>query len=104
MRSRFASTRYQECHEVLIGDVYKAFGTGPKGKDGTYYWLVVSITKSQYGGETHHMLGLDKNWNIVSTTSYGGHVMAERKLLFRIKNVEWFSLTKQRNDYERGSV
>lgn len=80
---------------VKVGNVYRSKATGPKGwKAGTRYWLVVAVTKNPgVNHEACHMLGLDKDWNIVSTTSYGTHAMADRPCLFRIKNVEQFALT-----------
>lgn len=85
--------------EVRVGNVYKSRATGPKGwKAGTRYWLVVAVCREKRnhcGGV--HMLGLDKDWNIVSTTSYSIWTMEERPLLFRIKNVEQFALTIQEN-------
>lgn len=72
-----------------VGDVYPAKATGPAGwRHGTRYWLVLATH-----GNTVHMAGLNKEWDIVSTTSYGSHVLPERGLLFRIKNVEQFALT-----------
>jgi len=34
------------------------------------------------------MLGLNRNWEIVSSTSYGLHTMQERPVLFRMKNFD----------------
>lgn len=83
--------------KVQVGDVYRAKATGPRGwRNGTRYWMVVAITTSQWNNENHHMLGLDKDWNIVSAVSYGGHVMPNRKLVFRVKNVGQFQLTRLR--------
>lgn len=78
--------------KVNIGDVYKAKATGPKGKRGTRLWLVISLTNNRYWRSVH-MLGLDRDWNIVSTASYSEHAMLSRPLLFRIKNVAQFALT-----------
>lgn len=64
-----------------VGDVYKALGSGPKGKRGTRYWLILSITKSDFGGEGVHMAGLDRDGSIVSTTSYGLHAIETRERL-----------------------
>ena len=64
-----------------VGDVFKALGSGPKGRRGTRYWLIMSITKSDHGGETVHMAGLDRNGDIVSTTSYGLHAIETRERL-----------------------
>lgn len=75
-----------------VGDVYAAKSSGPKGKRGTRYWLVVALTENRYWRSVH-MLGLDRNWNIVSTTSYGEGAIAHRPILFRIKNVAQFALT-----------
>ncbi len=63
-----------------VGDVFPAKGTGPKHyRAGTRYFMIVAITNNQFGYPTsHHMLGLDGEGNIVSTTTYGEHVMRER--------------------------
>lgn len=79
-------------NRARVGDVYPAKSSGPKGKRGTRYWLVVSLTENRYWRSVH-MLGLDRNWNIVSTTSYGENAIAQRPILFRIKNVAQFALT-----------
>lgn len=63
---------------VRVGDVFRAKASGPKGRAGTKYWLVAAITESQFGGAVHHLLGLDITGSIVSTSSYGGWVMADR--------------------------
>lgn len=85
------------CHrklsDVAVGNVYRSKATGPKGRDGTIYWLVVSVQ-----GNACHMLGLNRNWEVVSTTSYGVRVMEERPLLYRIKNVAQLRLTTMRGE------
>lgn len=52
-----------------VGDVYRAKG----GRGETRFWLIVCITN-----QTAHALGLNAEGEIVSTTSYGLHVFAER--------------------------
>ncbi len=61
--------------DIRVGDLYPAKTTGPKGRLGTKYFLVASITKSKSGNRAVHMLGLDENGEIVSTTSYGAHAI-----------------------------
>jgi hypothetical protein len=82
-------------HEVRVGNVYKSSSTGPRGKShGTRYWLVVAIRDpDQFSAGGVHLLGIDKNWNIVSTCSYAIWAMRTRPFLYRIKNVEMFALT-----------
>lgn len=46
-----------------------------------------------YKNEGVHLLGLDRNWNIVSTSSYGKYVFEERQLLFRFK--DWTQLLEK---------
>jgi hypothetical protein len=79
---------YKQLSEVRVGNVYKAKASGPRGwRAGTCYWLVVSVrpeTSTSCGG--CHMLGLNKEWEIVSSTSYGLRVMQERPVLFRMKS------------------
>lgn len=72
---------------VRVGNVYKAKSTGPRGwRAGTRYWLVMCVSPT-----TVHMLGLDQGGRIVSTTSYGVHVLHERELVARVKGVEAFA-------------
>lgn len=87
--------------EVRVGNVYRSKATGPKGRAGTRYWLVVALHRLRDGYGPCHMLGLDENWNIVSTASYSIWTMEERPLLFRIKNVEQFALTIKENRDEQ---
>lgn len=79
--------------EVSVGDVYPAKSTGPGGRrDGTRYWLVISVGRRRpIFNVSCHLLGLDKNWNVISTASYGAHAMQERPLLYRIKLARQFT-------------
>jgi hypothetical protein len=81
-------------HQVRVGNVYRSKSSGTKGwRAGTCYWLVVAVRPESIGScGGVHMLGLDKDWNIVSTTSYGLHTMQRRQLLYRIKDVSNFAL------------
>jgi hypothetical protein len=81
-----------------VGDVFPAKSTGPKWyRRGTRFFIVVSITKDQSGNDSsHHMLGLDESGNVVSTTTYGAHVMRDRPRLGHCHdianlnlNIEW---------------
>lgn len=63
-------------HEVRVGDVYPSHGGRPGWKGRTCWWLVASIT-----GNVTHLLGLNADGEIVSTTSYGIHVLQSRKLV-----------------------
>lgn len=66
-------------------------------RNGTRYFVIVAITNGQDGKpSSHHMLGLDEQGNINSTTTYGAHVMRERPRLGHCKdltklnlNIEW---------------
>lgn len=79
------------CRRVLtpnpqVGDVFPAKATGPRGRHyGTKYWVIVCVTDT-----TVHMIGLDWQGNVTSTTSCGIHVAQERQRLFRIKAVPEF--------------
>lgn len=67
-------------HQVRVGDVFKAKASGPYGRNrGTRYWVVASITQTSPHSAVHHLLGLNAEGAIVSTTSYGGHVMPDRE-------------------------
>jgi hypothetical protein len=66
-----------------IGDVYRAKG----GRGSTKFFVIVSMT-----GNMAHALGLDADGNIVSTTSYGISVFAERNLVGRVRGLDELSL------------
>lgn len=70
-----------------VGDVYRTGSTGPKFKgrlDGTYYWLVVAVHDDPKR-QSVHLLGMDKNFKVVSSSGRGIHAMAERRREFTIK-------------------
>lgn len=52
-----------------VGDIFAAKG----GRGDTAAWVVAAVR-----GDTLHMLGVDKDGYIVSTTSYGIHTMENR--------------------------
>lgn len=54
---------------VTVGDIYPTLG----GK-GTYAFIVVSVRD-----RTVHALGIDKEGNVVTTTSYGIHTFERRE-------------------------
>lgn len=66
-----------------VGDVYRAKG----GRGPTKFFVIVSMV-----GNMAHALGLDSNGDIVSTTSYGISVFAERNLVGRVRGLEELSL------------
>jgi hypothetical protein len=92
--------------EVRVGNVYKAYANGPRGRIfGTVWWLVVAIStkppdakKAIFWNAGVHMLGLNRVGEIVSTTSYGLHVMEQRECWARVKGVEDFAA------YLRGEI
>lgn len=65
-------------HEVVVGNLYRSKG----GRD-TRFWYVISIkkSKSKYQGDRAILLGLDEEFNIVSSQTYLLHVFEERELL-----------------------
>lgn len=57
--------------------IFNAKGTGPRGRRaGTRYWLILTVNE-----DVVHMAGLNKDGEIVSTTSYGIHTMHDRTLM-----------------------
>lgn len=72
------NVRQVKTNVIEIGNVYLAKGPGPS------YWVVVAITPR--GGA--HMLGIDEEGNIVSTTSYGAHVLHDRRLVGRCEDLK----------------
>lgn len=71
---------------VHVGDVFRAYSTGPKGRrEGTRYWVVLAVT-----ARSVHLLGLNAQGEAVSTSTYGLHVMQHRRRLARIKAVAPF--------------
>jgi|GEM_PF-2706845 len=58
-----------------VGDVYRAKG----GRGETKFFVIAAIV-----GNTAHALGLNREGDIVSTTSYGTHVFAGRDLIGRV--------------------
>lgn len=94
------STKLKPPSSPKVGDVFPAKSTGPKAyRNGTRYWMIIAITPGTgyaRNSHVHHMLGLDGEGNIVSTTTYGSHVMADRPLLGHCAdinnlqlNIEW---------------
>lgn len=78
-----------------VGDVFPAKSTGPKFyRKGTRYFIIVAITNNQHHQPSvHHMLGLDEEGNINSTTSYGAHVMTDRPRLGHCPDIANLNLT-----------
>ena len=68
---------------IQIGDLYPARG----GSGTTRFWLVVAISPS---GKQLHMLGIDAGGEVVSTTTYGAHVMEGRPRIGRVNLSELF--------------
>ena len=68
---------------VSVGDVYKANG----GRGTTAFWIVIAIV-----GRSSHCIGIDKEGETVSTTSYGTHVFESRELIGRCDSVEDLNL------------
>ncbi len=61
-----------------VGDVYRAKG----GRTETKFFVIVAIV-----GNVGHALGLDREGEIVSTTSYGLHVFAQRDIVGRVASL-----------------
>lgn len=77
-----------------VGDVYRAKGGHGRGEMTTRFFVIVAIV-----GHTAHALGLSADGDVVSTTSYGIHVFAERNLVGRVNglaemrlDIEWEAL------------
>lgn len=62
--------------EVRVGNLYPSKG----GRD-TRFWYVISIKKStsRIRGDRAILLGLDKEFKIVSSQTYGLYALAERE-------------------------
>lgn len=65
-------------HDIVVGNLYRSKG----GRD-TRFWYVISIkkSKSKYQGDRAILLGLDEDWNIVSSQTYGLHALEDREPL-----------------------
>lgn len=65
-------------HKVVVGNLYPSKG----GRD-TRFWYVISIKRStsRIRGDRAILLGLDEDWNIVSSQTYAVHALEERELL-----------------------
>ncbi|WP_043345097.1 hypothetical protein [Cupriavidus basilensis] len=70
-----------------VGDVLRAKG----GRGDTRFWLVAAVAN-----QTAHVLGLDREGNIVSTASYGVHALAGREIVGAVEdfaemrlNIKW---------------
>lgn len=90
--------------EPKVGDVFPSKSTGPKSyRAGTRYWLLVAITPGERSAASsvHHFLGLDADGNIVSTTSYGNHVMKERVRVGHCKDISSINLQIEWEPHER---
>lgn len=63
-------------HKVVVGNLYPSKG----GRD-TRFWYVISIKKpkSKYQGDRAVLLGLDEEFNIVSSQTYMLHVFEDRE-------------------------
>lgn len=80
-----------ECAEKLepkslvnIGDVYPAKG----GCGKTNAFVVVAVNERMA-----HALGIDRDGNILTTTSYGIHVFERRERMGFVPDLESFTLT-----------
>lgn len=64
--------------EVRVGNLYPSKG----GRD-TRFWYVISIKRStsKIHGDRAILLGLDDEFNIVSSQTYGLHAFENRELL-----------------------
>ena len=65
-------------HKVVVGNLYRSKG----GRD-TRFWYVISIKRSEsrMRGDRAVLLGLDEEFNIVSSQTYLLRVLEERELL-----------------------
>lgn len=62
----------------MVGDVYRAKG----GRCNTKFFVIAAVV-----GSMAHALGLDRDGNIVSTTSYGVDVFARRDIVGRVPSL-----------------
>jgi hypothetical protein len=68
---------------VRVGDMYHS-----KGPHVASYWLVVSIRD-----RTAHLLGLDRDGFVVSTSDCGVRALEERTLVGRVEGLEDLQFT-----------
>lgn len=66
--------------EPKVGNVYRAKG----GRGSTCFWLLVAMG----GGDAMHMLGLDRDGNIVSTASYTRGAIDGREVVGFVPGIE----------------
>lgn len=69
--------------EPKVGEVYRAKG----GRGTTAFWLVAAV-----GQHSSHLLGLDRDGNIVSTATYNNHAIVGRDLLGVVEGLDTLSL------------
>ena len=70
---------------VRIGDVYPAKG-GARRR--IALWVVLSITGTDHSGQMVHLLGLNEEGEITSTSSYGLHAMESRERIGYVAGLE----------------
>lgn len=81
MKFRFNDeVRERYSKEVRVGDVYPAKG-GARRK--IAMWVVLNIHNGMV-----HLVGLNEEGVMTSTTSYGVHAMEERELIGRVEGLE----------------
>lgn len=71
--------------EVRVGNVYPAKGAARKR---IAMWVVIAINETRMGGQSAHLIGLNDDGVITSTTSYGVHAMQGRDLIGRVEGLE----------------
>lgn len=69
-------------HPVNVGDVYKAQHRN------THYWIVLAVH-----GRMCHLIGVNSEGVVVSTTSYGVHVLEHRALMGRCHSLDKLHIT-----------
>ncbi len=70
-------------NEVAVGDVLQAKG----GRGDTALWVVAAIR-----GNSVHLLGVNRDGDIVSTASYGMHALRDRAVVGRCNDLEAMQL------------
>jgi len=66
-----------------VGEVYRAKG----GRGTTAFWLVAAVHEN-----SSHLLGLDREGNIVSTSSYGNHAIVNREVVGFVEGLDALTL------------
>lgn len=68
---------------VSVGDVYRANG----GRGDCKFWVVVALSSS---AKMAHCIGINRDGEICTSTSYGIHVFEQRMLVGRCEDIVTF--------------